>query len=102
MDEKRKVDEAIRQLPAEGFIRFSIKANDTAENQAIHDGFKEFARVECDDNYTLALKRLLEDYQGTAKFDVLYELIKALENDFISFKNSLKNKEPEEKEKGMF
>lgn len=77
MDEGMEVN--LRELSEQGFIRFSIKDKDTPQNQAIHDGFREFARVECRDNYTVALEKLLEYYQSDAKFEILWDKIQELE-----------------------
>lgn len=59
----------------EGFIRFSIKAEDTEKNVAVHEGFKEFARVECGDDYTLALQILLNNYDMDWKLQEVYAAI---------------------------
>ncbi len=76
MDE---VDVNLRGLAEQGFIRFSIRDKDTPQNQAIHDGFREFARVECRDNYTVALEKLLEYYQADAKFEMLWDKVQEFE-----------------------
>jgi hypothetical protein len=67
-----EMDEEIRQIPADKkIIRFSIKADDTEANQAVHDAFKEFAKIECDNNYTQALKVLLQAYEDDWRFEQL-------------------------------
>lgn len=97
------VDNAIRELPAKGFIRFSIKANDTNENQAIHDGFKKFCEVETDSNYTQGLKRLLEHIEMDYKYEALYDKIASQASDIVELKQEIKKlKEKPNKEEGMF
>lgn len=92
---------------AEGYIRFNIKAEDTEENQQTHDAFKEFCKVETDNNYTLGLRKLLEYYQGDFKYelmnDKLNEQIIALQDlkgSFVSF--TTKSEAPNKEEKGLF
>ena len=58
---------------ADGFIRFNIKADDTEENQKVHEAFKEFCKLETDNNYTQGLRKLLEYYQGDFKYEMLYD-----------------------------
>jgi hypothetical protein len=83
---------------AKGYIRFSIKADDTEENQAVHDSFKDFCKTETDNNYTLGLKKLLETYSGDTKFDILYQEIQVLKEDIAKLKEKPKEKEEDELE----
>lgn len=92
------VSEGLRKL-APGFTRFSIKADDTVENAAVHAAFKEFCKVECDNNYTMGLKLLLRNYEEDGKLEMLYQKVIALENELEELKKSGK---PEEKETGVF
>jgi hypothetical protein len=75
MVEKEDVEQSIREMPIPGYIRFSIKSNDTVENQNIHTAFKEYCKTECDNNYTLGLKFLLENYESDFKYTSLYDHI---------------------------
>lgn len=63
---------------AQGYIRFSIKAEDTLENMQVHAAFKEFCRVETDNNYTLGVRKLMEYYQGDFKIELLYNKLEEL------------------------
>lgn len=76
-----EMNSALRQM-TEGkkTIRFSIKCDDTAENQAVHDAFKEFARTECDNNYTMAIRKMLEALQEDWKYESLSIRISNLES----------------------
>lgn len=56
-----------------GYIRFSIKAEDNEQNQKVHAAFKEFCSAECDNNYTLGIRKLLEAYEEDAHFAMLWE-----------------------------
>ena len=90
---------------ASGFIRFSIKATDTKENEIVHKAFKEFCKFESDDNYTLGLKRLLEIADGDAKFEAVWEHMKTLEDRVLSLEEKLKEpvkKENKEEDEGVF
>jgi hypothetical protein len=68
----------LRGLSENGFVRFSIKARDTPENIAVHDAFREFARVECDNDFTIALRALLKNYSIDYRFEVMWEHINSL------------------------
>lgn len=70
------VASALRSISKDGFIGFNIKAKNTEDNQETHDGFKQFAKNECGDDYTLALKTLLVYYQEEAKFEAIWEVVK--------------------------
>jgi hypothetical protein len=73
MDElKTKTNEMDLRDIAPGFIRFSIKADDTAENQSVHEAFREFCKIETDNNYTQGLRKLLEYYQSDFKYEMIY------------------------------
>ena len=60
---------------APGFIGFNVKARDTEANQATHDSFREFCKVETDRNYTQGLNKLLDYYAGDYKYEMIYETI---------------------------
>ena len=97
-------DMGLREI-APGYIRFSIKADDTKENQAVHDGFKEFSRVEADNNYTAALRKLLEYWEEDYKYSLLNGAIISLSNEVEELKAELSNSKKEvknEPEKGTF
>ena len=49
----------LRDLNVPGFIRFSIRAPDTKENEFVHSEFKEYAKLYHRNDYTKALKELL-------------------------------------------
>jgi hypothetical protein len=62
---------------ADGTIRFGIKAPDTLENLQIHNAFKNYCKIETDNNYTQGLKRLMEYYQGDFKYEMIFEKLEA-------------------------
>lgn len=97
MEEKNGVN--LKDLNAEGFIRFSIKAKDTNENESVHKSFKEFCKLETDDNYTLGLRKLLEYYQGDFKYEALYQEIEDLRLEIAKIKEQLSAPSEPEKEK---
>jgi len=67
-------EDGLRDI-APGTVRFSIKADDTLENMQVHAAFKDFCRVETDNNYTQGLKKLLEYYQSDYKIEMIYSAI---------------------------
>ena len=71
-----EIASALRSISKDGFIGFNIKAKNTDDNAGVHDGFKQFAKDECGNDYTLALKTLLVYYQEEAKFEALWEVVK--------------------------
>ncbi len=97
---------ALRDI-APGFVSFFIKAADTDKNVDIHEGFKEFARVECAGDYTKALDKLLSYYVDDAKFESMWEYMKCIRIEIDELKIQLeeaKYKEPvnEQEESAAF
>jgi len=96
--------ESLRDI-APGTIRFSIKAEDTKENEGVHAAFKEFCKVETDNNYTQGLRKLLEYYQNDFKYEMIYD---KLEDQSITLEDlrgsivELQKKPKEEKDEEMF
>jgi hypothetical protein len=60
---------------AKGTVRFSIKADDTLENLQVHSAFKEFCRIETDNNYTQGIRKLMEYFQSDYKYEMIVEKI---------------------------
>ena len=85
---------------AQGYIRFSIKAEDTLENMQVHAAFKEFCRVETDNNYTLGVRKLMEYYQGDFKIELLYNKLEELNAMLADLRGSVVElqKKPKEEE----
>lgn len=98
MDEANDAIREMKQLGAEGYIRFSIKADDTTANQHVHDAFREFCKVECSNDYTLGLKTLLEYYQADAKFSSLYDHIQEIRAELAEVKDKISTKETKKHE----
>jgi len=96
MTEKESLDTSLRKLKVDGVIRFSIKANNSPENESIHNAFKEFCKVECDDNYTMGIKRLLEAYESDFKYEMLYNELMELKADLAELKSAPKEEKEEE------
>lgn len=95
MDEINKdIDSGVREIPAIGFIRFSIKAEDTENNDMTHKAFKEFCKVECGNDYTLGLKTLLKAYEDDYRFESMWEKIQEMNSRI----NTLEPKKEEKKE----
>jgi len=96
----------LTELNVPGFIRFSIKAEDTQENQEVHNWFKDFAHEETSNNYTKAIARLRELAMGDFKISMLYDIVENLEQKIKQLEEKLEaNKKVEvtdEKEGGMF
>ena len=60
-------------------VWFTIKADRTDANEAVHEGFKEFCKLETDNNFTQGLRKLLEFYQEDGKYMLIAEKIQMLE-----------------------
>lgn len=86
---KTNIQEMDLREVAHGFIRFSIKADDTEENQRVHEAFREFCKVETDNNYTQGLRKLLEYYQGDFKYEMIYNKIEEQSATLADLKNSV-------------
>lgn len=71
--------EGLRDIGVNGFVRFTIRAQDNESNRATHEAFKRFCELECDNNYTFGIRRLLEEYESDAKIEMLWEQISALQ-----------------------
>jgi hypothetical protein len=68
---------------------FTIKADDTQENKNVHKAFKDFCKIETDNNYTLGLRKLLEYYQGDFKIEMLHTEITNQNNAIADLKGSI-------------
>ncbi len=91
-------DLELREI-AKGFIIFSIKADDTEENEGVHKAFWEFCKVETNNDYTQGIKRLLEFYEADFKYELLYNQIGELRTTLNDLQSSVVqlNKEPSSK-----
>jgi len=86
----------------EGSIRFSIKAEDNEFNNDIHNKFKAYAYEVCGDDYTLALKLLLENVSIDYKYELISDKLSGMEQRIILMEGKLLDnidkKEDEDKE----
>ena len=71
--------EGLKEMGIPGFVRFTVRATDNESNRHIHDAFKKFCELECDNNYTFGLRKLLEEYEEDAKIEMLWEQISLLQ-----------------------
>ena len=103
MDEiNSDVDSGVRELPVTGFIRFSIKAEDTENNDMTHKAFKEFCRVECGNDYTLGIRTLLKAYEDDYRFESLWEKIQEVNSRIDKLEPKKEVKKEEVEEEGFF
>ena len=96
-----KIKKGFEDIGVEPFIRFSIKAVDTEENNAVHNSFREFCKVECDNSYTLGLRKLLEYYQHDFKIEMMWEAIKDVQNKVLVLEDN-KDKKDKTEQTDMF
>lgn len=101
--DKEQADNIRNVLGDDGTIRFGIKTKNTPENLAIHDAFKKFCEQECNNDYTLGLKFLLDAIASDYKYESLSERINYLKAELDDLKIKLENlsvkpKKEEEKE----
>ena len=102
MEEEKKVntdskDMGLREI-ATGYIRFSIKADDTVENHQVHEAFKEFCKIETDNNYTQGIRKLLEFYQSDYKTELLKDAIDSVQVSLEDLKASVISLQESKKE----
>jgi hypothetical protein len=64
-----------------GFIRFTVKADDTTDNEEVHKRFKELARTACGNDYTLTIRMLLDYFDDRGAFEMMWEKVKELETE---------------------
>lgn len=93
-----EVSKGMREMDSPGFVRFSIKTENTEENIAVHDAFKEFCKAEADNNYTIGLRVLLKAYEEDYRFSILSEMINNMNEELTVLKNQIDGKKEEEEE----
>jgi len=91
-------DMELNKLNVPGIIRFSIKADDTEKNNQIHSDFKNYAALNHNNNYTLALDALLQAVKVDWKFDILWQEVSRLREEVAI----AQQKPKEDKEEGVF
>lgn len=99
-----EINKGLREMDVPGFIRFSIKTENTEANIAIHDEFKDFCRCESDNNYTIGLKMLMNNWKEDVKTALLMDKIEYLESQIDFLKDLVENKkeEVESEDNGTF
>ena len=95
---KEQIEEVKGDFMDDGKIWFTIRANNTAENKAVHDGFKMYSKIECDNNFTQGLRTLLEYRQTDFKYESLFGMIQALKQEVAELKAKIEPKKVEKKE----
>lgn len=83
----KKMD--LKSLSEDGCIRLVLKAKDTEVNQAVYEGFKEFCKIETDNNYTVGLRKLLEFYQMDYRNELIVNEINDLRVVLAEIKTSV-------------
>jgi hypothetical protein len=81
----------LRKVAWEGHIGFTVKAKDTDQNLEVHNRFREFCKENCEGNYTLGLKQLLEIVS-------LFELIMELTDEVELLKVQIQDKKEDKDE----
>lgn len=100
-------DMDLRKLSDDGYIRFSIKAKDTVQNEAIHAAYRDFCRIHAKNDYTHGLHLLLRSFDFVSNINGIWKAVEDLEERMLEVED-LFNKEPEQKpseeeeEPGMF
>ncbi len=105
MDEKINTDFNNSKLNevAPTFIGFNIKALETPENIAVHTAFREYCKTETDNNYTLGIRKLLEEHEQDWKYALLAQGLAELQAEMAEAKaNKKDNKVEDKKDKGAF
>lgn len=89
MVDRQQADTVRAVLGEEGTVRFGIKAKNTPENIAIHEAFKSFCEKECNNDYTLGLKYLLESMQTDFKYESLSERLMYIREELDELKTKV-------------
>ena len=102
MDDIKNDISKLQEFGVKGFTRFSIKAEDSEDVRAVHEAFKQLAKVECGDDYTLALKVLLTYYEDRGAFEALWEKLKDVEARLITLEQQESKEDRTEEENEAF
>lgn len=105
-----KIEEIdLKKISDEGFIKFTIRADDNDYNESIHKAFRDFCYHETRNDYTKGLKFLLEQYDTMRQIGLMWSAIDVIEKRLLVIENKGPKVEPElqiaikeEKERGMF
>ena len=87
----------LKKYGVEGKIGFTISSEDTPDNKEVYNSFIAYAKEEANNDYTIALKRLLEHIQTDYKYEVLFDAIKLLEERVLVLETAEKTNTKEEK-----
>jgi hypothetical protein len=99
------INEELRKLPVEGYIWLNIRSTNTSTNVETHKAFKSFAKIETDDNYTQAIKKLLEYwdlFHNQSQIPELLGKIHLLEERVEQLEQKVESQRKEDKDEGVF
>lgn len=99
---EKELGDSLRQMGWNGYIGFSVKAKDNEVNNSIHEAFKEFSKIEAQNDHTLAIKMLLTCWEDTARIDAVWDYMKHLEQRIVELETKTTEPKKEEKEEEMF
>ncbi len=88
-----KIAAELRRLPIEGFIWLHVRSTNTKNNAEIHEQFRAFAKSECDDNYTIAIKTLMGGYNVSTKCAELESALLEVKDELEQLKIKIKQLE---------
>lgn len=106
-----KIEEIdLKNLSDEGFIKFTIRAEDNEYNESIHKAFRDFCYHQTRNDYTKGLKFLLEQYDVMRQIGMLWGAIDVIEGRLDKLKDDgpvkvspeLKKEIAKEEERGAF
>lgn len=93
-----EIEKKLRDISPDGYIWLNIRSKHTEHNEDIQNSFKNYAKEVCEDNYTMALERLLNATLSDAKTELLWNAIEQIHQRIDALEASL-SKDEEEKEK---
>ncbi len=96
------IEEVKGDFMDDGKIWFTIRANNTPENIAIHKAFKEYSKIECDNNYTLGLRNLMEYRQADFKYESLYAELQQVKAEVKELKAKIEPKKEKKDNEDTF
>lgn len=97
MKRVEKGTNVLKDMGVDGYIGFSVKAKDTESNREVIRTFLSFAKDECDDNYTLAIKRLVDNNMNLNLLDVLAAKVLEVETRVEGVEEKISGKKKDDK-----
>jgi hypothetical protein len=87
--DKEQADNLRTVLGEDGTIRFGVRTKNTPQNVAIHESFKRFCEQECNNDYTLGLKFLMDAIESDFKYEALSERLNYMKTEIDELRTTV-------------